>query len=206
MPKTSRRTLLALSLSAVSPLGAAMSRGGNGVDRGAGRLLLSGFDGDGERLAPGARWLGFTDRVMGGVSVAEFQRDAVDGVPCLRMRGRVTRDRGGGFVQMALDLGAGKGLDASAWAGIELLLHGNDEDYNVHLRTPDCGWYDQSYRATLRAPPRWTRIRLGWDRFAPNDLAVPLDTGRLTRIAVLGWMRDFLADLAVAEVSLFGHE
>jgi hypothetical protein len=73
----------------------------------------------------------------------------------------------------------------------------------VHLRTPDCGWYDQSYRATIHAMSRWQTVQLPWASFKPNDLEAPLDTGRLQRIAVLGWMRDFQADIAVAEVALY---
>jgi hypothetical protein len=169
-----------------------------------GRLILGRFLDDGETLAPGARWLGFTDRVMGGVSKATFARERVAQRPALRMKGNVTRDHGGGFAQVALDFTSrGPGLDASTFQGVELLVHGNDEDYNVHIRTPDCGWYDQSYRTTFRAAPEWNTLRLPWSRFQPNDLAAPLDTRRVQRIAVLGWMREFAADLALAEISLY---
>jgi hypothetical protein len=168
------------------------------------RLVLSDFDADPEWVAPGLRWRGFSDRVMGGVSDAHFGRDTLAGRRCVRLRGRVTRDRGGGFIQMALDLATReRDFDASAYAGIELVVHGNDEDYNCHVRTADCGWYDQSYRATFRASPRWQAVRLAWADFVPNDLAVPLNPATLQRIAVLGWMRDFTADIAVAEVALY---
>ena len=168
------------------------------------RLVLSSFAGDGEVLAPNARWRGFSDRVMGGVSNGSFERATVAGKSCIRMTGRVTRDSGGGFIQMALDLGTrNSAFDGSAFAGIELRVHGNDEDYNCHVRTADCGWYDQSYRATFRALPQWQTIRLPWSAFTPNDLDVPVDAARLQRIAVLGWMREFVADLALAEVALY---
>jgi hypothetical protein len=169
-----------------------------------GRLVLSSFAEGGDVLAPNARWRGFSDRVMGGVSNGSFERTTVAGKACIRMTGRVTRDSGGGFIQMALDVATrNSDLDASAWAGIELLIHGNDEDYNCHVRTADCGWYDQSYRATFRATPQWQAIRLPWSAFTPNDLSVPLDASRLQRIAVLGWMREFVADVALADVALY---
>ncbi len=169
-----------------------------------GSLMLSRFGAERDELAAGARWRGFTDRVMGGVSDADFAKSFVEGRHCIRMTGRVTRDRGGGFIQMALDLGGRSGLlDASGYRGLELQVLGNDEIYNVHLRTPDCGWYDQSYRATFQAKPAWTVVRLPWAEFKPNDLAAPLDLTRLQRIAVLGWMRDFRADLSLAELSLY---
>ena len=168
------------------------------------RLVLSSFENGQETLAPNARWRGFSDRVMGGVSDATFSRATVEGKACVRLAGRVTRDSGGGFIQMALDLAARNAdFDASAWSGVEFLVHGNDEDYNCHVRTADCGWYDQSYRATFRAPPRWQVLRLPWTGFKPNDVSVPLNPAKIQRIALLGWMREFTADIAVAEVALY---
>jgi len=163
-------------------------------------LPLADFAADPPRLAPGTRWRGFSDRVMGGVSDGEFAVTEVAGRRCARMTGRVTRDSGGGFIQVALDVG---GLDASAFTGVEFLLHGNDEDYNCHVRTADCGWYDESYRLTFRAPAGWTRVRFPWTAFVPNGLTAPLDAARLERVALLGWMREFEADLALAEVALY---
>jgi hypothetical protein len=164
------------------------------------RLVLSDFGPEPEFLAPGAKWRGFTDRVMGGVSNAEFDRDAIDGRRCVRMTGDVTRDSGGGFSQMALYLDE---ADASPYRGVEYLVYGNDEDYNAHIRTPDCGWHDESYRATFHAESRWQTVRIPWDAFQPNGVAVPLDNSRLQRLGVLGWMREFTADLAVGEIALY---
>lgn len=168
------------------------------------RLLLSSFEGDTAFVVPGGRWRGFSDRVMGGVSDATFGPAIVAGRSCFRLAGRVTRDRGGGFIQMALDLGPrGAGFDAAAYDGVDILVHGNDEDYNMHVRTADCGWYEESYRCTFRAGPRWQRLRFAWMDFRPNGLTAPLDTAHLQRIALLGWMRDFNADLALAEIALY---
>jgi len=168
------------------------------------RLVLSDFRPETPTIAEGASWRGFSDRVMGGVSDAKFELANVAGLNCARLTGRVTRDSGGGFIQMALDLGPRRGgFDGSAYAGIELLVHGNDEDYNIHVRTADCGWYDESYRATFRAAPRWQTLRFAWADLQPNGLTAPLDPARLQRIGLLGWMREFQADLALAEIALY---
>jgi hypothetical protein len=164
------------------------------------RLVLSDFGPEEEMMVPGASWRGFSDRVMGGVSNADFNRDEIDGRRCVRMTGDVTRDSGGGFIQMALYLDQ---ADASAYRGVELLVYGNDEDYNAHIRTPDCGWHDESYRATFHADPRWQTIRIPWDAFEANGVAVPLDNSRLERLGLLGWMREFTADLAVGQIALY---
>jgi hypothetical protein len=167
-------------------------------------LVLSNFQEAEPFVVSAGGWRGFSDRVMGGVSDAQFDLAEVAGKRCIRLAGRVTRDRGGGFIQMALDLGSrAQPFDASAYAGVEFLVHGNDEDYNCHVRTDDCGWYDESYRATVHVAPRWQRMRLAWTDFKPNGELPPLNPARLRRIALLGWMREFQADIALAELVLY---
>ena len=56
--------------------------------------------------AIGIRWQLFTDRVMGGVSNGTMIREMVAGRPAIRMRGDVSLENNGGFVQMSLDLAA----------------------------------------------------------------------------------------------------
>jgi hypothetical protein len=166
------------------------------------RLVLTDFGPENEFLIPGAQWRGFSDRVMGGVSSADFNRDRVDGRRCVRMTGDVTRDSGGGFIQMALYLDE---ADASPYSGIELLVYGNDEDYNLHIRTPDCGWHDESYRATFHAESRWQTIQVPWEAFEANSVTEKLDTSRIERIGLLGWMREFSADLAIGQIAVYSQ-
>jgi hypothetical protein len=169
-----------------------------------GRLIIDDFEQARRVTALGTRWQAFSDRVMGGVSDLDARREAVAGKAALRLTGRVTRDHGGGFIQLALNFAPDGGpFDARAFGGIELLVHGNDESYSVHLRTSDVTWYEQSYRAQFVAPSRWTRLRLPWEAFAPHRLSMPLDRSALVRIGLLGWMREFRADLAVGEIALF---
>ena len=168
-------------------------------------LVLSDFEPEPARILPGARWLGFTDRVMGGVSDATLVQAVVAGRRCIRLAGRVTTESGGGFIQAALELAPrGAAFDASAFAGVELQVCGNDEDYNVHLRTPDCRWYDHSYRHTFRATREWRTLRIPWREFAPHGVQAPLATARLQRVALLGWMREFEADVALGAIALYG--
>ena len=196
---TQRRQLLGLAGS-LPVLGLA-ERAAAGLDD---RLVLSDFRGNEVRVIDNAGWRGFSDRVMGGVSNSRFERDVVAGMGCAHLTGNVTRDSGGGFVQMALYLGRGRnGFDASDWDGLELLVHGNDEKYNVHIRTADAYWYEQSYRATVNVESRWQTIRLPWSAFEAHRIDEPLDTAAVQRIGLLGWMREFEADIALAEIALY---
>ena len=167
-------------------------------------LVLSDFSADQPYVLEGAGWRGFSDRVMGGVSDASMDRDTVANVNCARLTGTVTRESNGGFIQMALYFGSDEAeLDGSAYRGVELKVFGNNEDYNVHLRTADCGWYDQSYRHTFFAKPEWQSVRIPFSEFEANSVTAPLNSARVNRIAILGWMREFQADIALARISLY---
>jgi uncharacterized surface protein with fasciclin (FAS1) repeats len=116
----------------------------------------------------GTVWQLFTDRVMGGVSNGTMVRELVAGRPVIRMRGDVRLEHNGGFVQIALDLAlAGKLVDASSWSGIELEILGNNEQYNIHLRTADLIRPWQSYRQSFLADGRWRTVRLLFRDFKP---------------------------------------
>ena len=148
--------------------------------------------------AVGTRWQLFTDRVMGGVSNATMHRETVAGRPAIRMRGDVSLENNGGFVQIALDLAAdGKAMDASAWRGIELDVFGNDEEYNIHLRTEDLTRPWQSYRQSFRADPRWRTVQFQFQDFTPYRTDTALDARKLRRIGLVAIGRAFSADLSV---------
>lgn len=152
----------------------------------------------------GTQWRGVSDNVMGGVSEATIAHDIIDGDPCLRLTGDVRLDNNGGFVQAGLDLAAlGDSVDASGHAGIRLVVRGNDEQYSVHLRTPDNVRPWQSYRAHFVAGPKWETIELAFAAFEPYRIEVPLDITRLRRIGLVAIGRAFPADLAVAELSFY---
>ena len=86
--------------------------------------------------AIGSNWRLLTDQVIGGVSKNSMVRDVIAGRAAIRMRGDVSLENNGGFVQIALDLSPHGGVvDASAWSGIELDVLGTGEEYGVHLRT-----------------------------------------------------------------------
>lgn len=155
--------------------------------------------------AIGTRWQLITDRVMGGVSDGTLVREIVAGRSALRMRGDVSLENNGGFVQMALDLTPdGSVVDASSWKGIELDVIGNDEEYGVHLRTDAVAHPWQSYRQTFVAGAAWQTVQLAFDGFGPHRIEVPLDVRRLRRIGLVAIGRDFDADLALSGMRYFG--
>ena len=152
----------------------------------------------------GTRWELFTDTVMGGVSRATMHRETVADRTAIRLRGDVSLENNGGFVQISLDFRPdGGSIDASSWSGIELDILGNAEEYALNLRTTDLNRPWQSYRQTFKAAPRWETMRLPFSDFAPNRTEIPLDLHRLRRMGIIGIGRAFHADVSLGGVRFF---
>lgn len=170
-------------------------------------------------------WRFFTDQVMGGVSSGEARVETVAGRPALRLRGTVSLDHGGGFIQAACPLGTPSNpeFDASALAGIELEVQaasGPPGGYAVHLRTTDTRAPWQLYAAILplaveaSAASRaahgtpgaedWHTVFLPWSAFKPKALRRPLDPSKLRRVGLVAAGAAFEADMAVARLTLVG--
>ncbi|MEM8813572.1 MAG: CIA30 family protein [Pseudomonadota bacterium] len=197
MPFETRRTLLAgfavLGLAATVRVSAA-----NDV------MLVDDFS-NSDLVAPsGNRWRGVTDRVMGGVSTGSVRHETLDGRDALRMTGTVSLENNGGFVQAAIDLGAGGNLvDVSAFEGIQVTVRGNGERYSVHLKTADTARPWQSYRAHFVAGKDWTTVSLPFRDFEAYRVDEPLDLRRLRRLGLVAIGRVFEADLAVAKIAFY---
>jgi hypothetical protein len=152
----------------------------------------------------GTNWQLFTDTVMGGVSKATMARETIEGRAAIRLRGNVSLENNGGFVQISLDFHPDGGpMDASIWSGIEVDVFGNGEEYGVNLRTTDLIRPWQSYRQTFRAAPNWETVRLPFKRFVPNRTDIPLNLHRLRRLGIIGIGREFTADISVGGVRFF---
>jgi hypothetical protein len=148
--------------------------------------------------AIGSIWQLFTDQVMGGISEGTMVRETIAGRAAIRMRGDVSLENNGGFVQIALDLRPDGGVaDASAWSGIEFDVFGNGEVYGVHLRTDALARSRQSYRQNFKAFAEWRTFKLPFDNFVLSRTDIPLDTHRLRRIGLVAIGRAFSSDLAL---------
>lgn len=150
------------------------------------------------------RWEYVSDRVMGGVSSGDLQVDTVDGRRGARLRGQVSLDNNGGFVQMAFDLAeGGSAVDASEWTGMEFDVVGNGERYEVRLRTTVLTRPWQSFRAPFEAATRWKTIQIPFDEFEAHRTQAAFDTSQLRRVGILAIGRAFEADITVAAVRFY---
>lgn len=152
---------------------------------------------------PGMSWRLVTDGVMGGVSSGTLKNDSIEGKPCMRLRGEVSLKNNGGFIQAAMDVDDTPAGNASDYQGIMLEVYGNDEEYNLHLRTGDVWLPWQSYRASFAAKPQWQIIKLPFSKFTGYRIRTPLDLAQLKRIGVVATGREFAADLCIGQLALY---
>lgn len=151
-----------------------------------------------------ANWEFVSDTVMGGVSNGCVSRQIVAGRSATRLTGTVSLDNNGGFIQMASDLTQdGSCLDAHQWTGIELDVCGNNEVYDLRLRTDHLKRPWQSFRASFPTAPHWTTVRLPFSDFAPHKTETAFDPAKLRRMGIVAVGRAFQADIAVSGIRLF---
>ena len=161
-------------------------------------------DFSGRQSAIGTEWRMFTDRVMGGVSDATSGLETVEGRRCLRLRGKVSLENNGGFIQVALPLSlAGRPFDASEFKGVRVWVHGNGRTYHIHLRTAQTRLPWQYFNAGFEAGPGWRPIELPFARFEPENLRARLDIRGLERIAIVAIGEEFEADIAVSLLEFY---
>ncbi|NOT97811.1 MAG: CIA30 family protein [Sideroxydans sp.] len=151
----------------------------------------------------GNSWRAVSDTVMGGVSRAELHATLVAGKPCLCLSGSVSLENNGGFIQASLDLDEHGLLDATGFSGIQIEVCGNNESYNVHLRTGDTQVVWQSYRYSFTADTNWKTLRIPFADFMPHRIQLGLNTSQLRRIGIVAIGRKMEADICFSRIAVY---
>jgi len=135
------------------------------------------------------------------MSTGQVSQESIAGRSATRLTGKVSLENNGGFVQMAFDINPdGPDFDGSTYHGIQVDVLGNDNVYDLRLRTSDLTRPYQSYRASFNATSDWSTVKLAFTDFIPHKTDVPFDARHLKRIGVLGIGRVFDADVAISSV------
>jgi hypothetical protein len=149
-------------------------------------------------------WEYVADDVMGGVSNGSLHQETHLGREATVLRGDVSLDNNGGFVQIAFDLRPdGTGFDASDWTGLELDVSGNGEPYDIRLRTDQLTRPWQSFRTDFTTQLDWETLRIPFNAFVSHKTDAVFDPAQLRRIGILAIGREFQANIAVASVRLY---
>lgn len=165
------------------------------------QALIDDFSQPAPRAAVDSRCELIADAMMGGRSTGCMTRESLERRTVLRLRGLVSLENNGGFVQIALNLAPeGSAVDTSPFHGIEIDVAGNGEGYGLHMRTSDVTRPWQSYRQGFITTGELRTVRLPFDGFEAHRIGVPLDITRLRRIGLVAIGRASEADLSVAGV------
>lgn len=149
-------------------------------------------------------WEFVADRVMGGVSTGTLRHEEFKDRAAFVLRGDVSLDNNGGFIQMASNLNEdGREMDVSGWRGLEVEVSGNGETYDFRLRTDDLDRPWQSYRCDFKTTENWSTLRLPFADFEAHKTDIPFDAAKLRRVGILAIGHEFTAEIAVASVRLY---
>ena len=120
------------------------------------------------------------------------------------MRGNVSLENNGGFVQIALALTENsKTLDARAFSGVRFWVRGNVDRYYVHLRNNQTGLPWQYYSAAFTASENWEQIEIPFEQFKPQALNEKLKVDNLSQIAIVGAKKAYQIDVYLGPIEFY---
>lgn len=149
-------------------------------------------------------WEFVSDTVMGGVSSGCIAEESVGGRNATVLRGTVSLENNGGFIQMAFDLHeGGADIDVSAWEGIEMDVYGDGGTYDVRLRTAQLSRPWQSFRADFVGHSQWQNVKIPFSSLVSHRVDAVFDPNCLRRIGILAIGNERDACLAVSNIGLY---
>jgi hypothetical protein len=120
------------------------------------------------------------------------------------MKGNVSLENNGGFVQVALPLAIGsKPLDARAFSGVRFWVKGNGDRYYVHLRNDQTRLPWQYYSAVFTASKKWEQIEIPFEQFKPQALNEKLKVDKLSQIAIVGAKKAYQIDVYLGPIEFY---
>ena len=168
-------------------------------------MIIDDRTGPGLTSNLGTQWKAVTDQVMGGKSKASISETNKLGRKCLQLSARVSTENNGGFAQLSLPLAIDRALDASDFNRLELEILGNNEQYNLHLKTTDLWLPWQSYRAGFNATDTWQTVTIPFRDLKPYRTSKSFKPDRLVRLGLVAIGREFDAELCVASIRFKGE-
>jgi hypothetical protein len=149
-------------------------------------------------------WEYVADDVMGGVSVGGMTEERFHGRDAVVLRGDVSLENNGGFIQIATDFRpSGQVMDVSQWRGIEFDVWGNGRAYDIRLRTDQLQRPWQSFRAEFETKEQWQTVQIPFTDFFAHRIEAELDQTRLRRVAILAIGREFRAEVCISDLRFF---
>lgn len=150
------------------------------------------------------KWVFFTDRVMGGVSSGKLEIGSEDGSKFYRMTGNVSTANNGGFIQFQADLSNISNTE-EVFNGIKIKVRGNNENYQIFIRTNLTVLPWQYYSSEFYASNQWKEIKLPFSSFKRSNFYQPknINNTDIRTLGIVAYGKDYSADLNVGLIEFY---
>ena len=150
------------------------------------------------------QWVFFTDRVMGGVSSGKLEIGSEDGSKYYRMTGNVSTANNGGFIQFQTDLSNISNTE-EVFNGIKIKVRGNNENYQIFIRTNLTVLPWQYYSSEFYASNQWKEIKLPFKSFKRSNFYQPknINNTDIRTLGIVAYGKDYSADLNVGLIEFY---
>ena len=150
------------------------------------------------------QWVFFTDRVMGGVSSGKLEIGSEDGSKYYRMTGNVSTANNGGFIQFQADLSNISNTE-EVFNGIKIKVRGNNENYQIFIRTNLTVLPWQYYSSEFYASNQWKEIKLPFSSFKRSNFYQPknINNTDIRTLGIVAYGKDYSADLNVGLIEFY---
>ena len=150
------------------------------------------------------KWVFFTDRVMGGVSSGKLEIGSEDGSKFYRMTGNVSTANNGGFIQFQTDLSNISNTE-EVFNGIKIKVRGNNENYQIFIRTNLTVLPWQYYSSEFYASNQWKEIKLPFKSFKRSNFYQPknINNTDIRTLGIVAYGKDYSADLNVGLIEFY---
>ena len=144
-------------------------------------------------------WGYIADDVMGGVSQGQVDFETIDGSNVAILRGNVSTENNGGFIQIRREL---KNINLNEAKFIKITAKGNDQKYFIFLRTTGTLLPWQYYSSHFEVTDQFKEFVLPIAEFKKSGVLMTstVNPKNITSIGLVAFGRDHQANLYIKEV------
>ena len=138
------------------------------------------------------------------VAIAALKLVEEKGDKFYKMTGDVSTANNGGFIQFRADLRS-LNLNDNNYEGLRLLVRGNGEVYNIHIRTGMTFMPWQYYSVEFKTSPNWNEVVIPFSNFKRSNFYQPrsFKSKDIATLGIVAYGRDYKADIDLAKIEFY---
>ncbi len=146
-------------------------------------------------------WVPISDRVMGGISIINFEVIDSENGNFYRISGDVSTKNNGGFIQIQTLLPEVE----QKYSGIKFMVRGNNNEFYSWIRTKSCRLPWDRYSSTFNANEEWQQIKIPFEDFKKSNFYLPkkIKNSAIRSMAFAAYGKDFSPVLDIKDIQLY---